>query len=603
MSSRHLRKLQERQAEASQQADASEDSEHEGHPPTQPARNAFAGLLDSDEEDDEDASAEQPTSVEQPLVSPASVDAAGSDGPRKPSNKQRRAAKQRPEEELDEHELLAAAAAERAAFSEIPAEAEAEAEADLLKLSTSHLDATNELARTFGRGTLRKIVAAERAERGAGRGPGAAAGHQGGRRAAKTVFVRPRDTWPPVRSGLGMELQRSEGGLSWFVFTHSSLYAQSEQELQLCVQSADPNSLHRLLRTYPYQLDALLLLADYCGRTAQHELASELVERALFGCETALHPLCKPWLGTARLSWEEPANRPFLKALSRHMHSVARRGCPRTALELGRLLLSLSPERDPLHACLHLDHFALRAAAAVPADAMWVLRLTRCYPAHGLPLYPNYALSAAAALRVLGRAEAAATQLRRALLLFPAVLPLLAREAMAEFPRAARVAAAWEEEMGAAARLSAVGATLRTLLELYAARHAALWREQAEREWLLGEANALLDALRRADAEALRLRDDCAAVRVAEYGGGAAEHDEFVEADPADFTPALPAQLPADEGDPWLGAGPDGAALRRPPRLPGRLVVPREERLQLDPHTHPLKQFFLSLLPWAMPPG
>ena len=503
MSSRHLRKLQERQAEASQQADASEDSEHEGHPPTQPARNAFAGLLDSDEEDDEDASAEQPTSVEQPLVSPASVDAAGSDGPRKPSNKQRRAAKQRPEEELDEHELLAAAAAERAAFSEIPAEAEA----DLLKLSTSHLDATNELARTFGRGTLRKIVAAERAERGAGRGPGAAAGHQGGRRAAKTVFVRPRDTWPPVRSGLGMELQRSEGGLSWFVFTHSSLYAQSEQELQLCVQSADPNSLHRLLRTYPYQLDALLLLADYCGRTAQHELASELVERALLcalpprpcapsrpvlapppaylalpapldlftcalfslpaplpavpashrrstspacpaqltslvarprpspprppttpplsqpppaalsrhsGCETALHPPCKPWLGTARLSWEEPANRPFLKALSRHMHSVARRGCPRTALELGRLLLSLSPERDPLHACLHLDHFALRAAAAVPADAMWVLRLTRCYPAHGLPLYPNYALSAAAALRVLGRAEAAATQLRRA---------------------------------------------------------------------------------------------------------------------------------------------------------------------------------------------
>lgn len=126
----------------------------------------------------------------------------------------------------------------------------------------------------------------------------------------------------------------------------------------------------------------------------------------------ALHPLCKPWLGTARLTWDEPTNRPFLKALSRHMHNVARRGCPRTALELGRLLLSLSPERDPLHACLHLDHFALCAAAAAPADASWVLRLPRAYPAHGLLLYPNYALSAAAALRVLGRTEAAATQLR-----------------------------------------------------------------------------------------------------------------------------------------------------------------------------------------------
>lgn len=172
---------------------------------------------------------------------------------------------------------------------------------------------------------------------------------------------------------------------------------------------------------------------------------------------------------------------------------------------------------------------------------------------------------------------------------------------MAEFPRAARVATAWEEELGAAARLGAAGATLRTLLELYASRHAALWK--GEREYLLGEAEALLDALRRADADALRLRDDCAAVRAAEYGGGAAEHDEFAEADPADFTPALPAQLPADEGDPWMGAGAEGGAPRRPPRLPGRLVVPREERLQLDPHTHPLKQFFLSLLPWAEMPS
>ena len=159
------------------------------------------------------------------------------------------------------------------------------ADADLLKLSTSHLDATNELSRKLAvsKKGLSKIVAAERAEqRGAGRGPAPGpGGHQGGRRVAKAVFVRPRDTWPPVRSGLGMELVRSEGGLSWFVFTQSSLYAQSEQELQLCVQSADPNSLHRLLRTYPYQLDGLLLLADYCGRTGQHELASEMIERAL----------------------------------------------------------------------------------------------------------------------------------------------------------------------------------------------------------------------------------------------------------------------------------------------------------------------------------
>ena len=309
MSSRHLRKLQERQAEAaaSQQAEDTSGDSDEDHP-TQPVRNAFDGLLDSDEEEaeDEPASSVDDAFVKQTVASPASVGpagasvgAAGSDGQRKPSNKQRRAAKQRPEDELDEDDVLAAAAAERAASSEATAEAEAEADAeadadiDLLKLSTSHLDATNELSRKLAvsKKGLSKIVAAERAEqRGAGRGPGPAAGHQGGRRVAKTVLMRPRDTWPPVRSGLGMELVRSEGGLSWFVFTHSSLYAQSEQELELCVQSADPNSLHGLLRAYPYQLDGLLLLADYLGRTGQHELASEMVERALL-CAPPAPPL------------------------------------------------------------------------------------------------------------------------------------------------------------------------------------------------------------------------------------------------------------------------------------------------------------------------
>ena len=177
MSSRHLRKLQERQAEAaaSQQADTSDDSD-EDHP-TQPARNAFDGLLDSDEEEaeDEPASSLDDAFVKQTVASPASVGpagasvgAAGSDGQRKPSNKQRRAAKQRPEDELDEDGVLAAAAAERAASSEATAEAEAEADAeadadvDLLKLSTSHLDATNELSRKLAvsKKGLSKIVAA-----------------------------------------------------------------------------------------------------------------------------------------------------------------------------------------------------------------------------------------------------------------------------------------------------------------------------------------------------------------------------------------------------------------------------------------------------------
>ena len=38
------------------------------------------------------------------------------------------------------------------------------------------------------------------------------------------------------------------------------------------------------------------------------------------------------------------------------------------------------------------------------------------------------------------------------------------------------------------------------------------------------------------------------------------------------------------------------------PRLPGRLVVPREEWVHLDARTHPVLQFFYSLVPWYVPP-
>ena len=100
------------------------------------------------------------------------------------------------------------------------------------------------------------------------------------------------------------------------------------------------------------------------------------------------------------------------------------------------------------------------------------------------------------------------------------------------------------------------------------------------------------------------LRANLAAARAQSYGEAARQFDEFEDADPADFSPDLPAQMPVDEG----GADEEPAAGRwahrgaRPQRPVGRLVVPPEERLQLTRGTNPLVQFFLSLLPWATPP-
>ena len=115
---------------------------------------------------------------------------------------------------------------------------------------------------------------------------------------------------------------------------------------------------------HPYQADALLRLAGYLELAGQLEAASEHAERALYACEQAIHPMCRLLDGTARLSYGLPTNRPLFISLHKHMISAGRRGYPRTALEVGRLLLSLDLAHDPMHVLLHLDFYAARSSRA-----------------------------------------------------------------------------------------------------------------------------------------------------------------------------------------------------------------------------------------------
>lgn len=121
--------------------------------------------------------------------------------------------------------------------------------------------------------------------------------------------------------------------------------------------------------------------------------------------------MCKLAHGRARLSYAHKPNQIFFHTLFRHMvnlgrrrapsHSPAlsrasghlslslpniahRRGCPRTAFETARLLLSLEPSSDPTHVLLHIDYYALTAG-----DPSFVLKLPRMLPSHSLLLYPN----------------------------------------------------------------------------------------------------------------------------------------------------------------------------------------------------------------------
>lgn len=61
--------------------------------------------------------------------------------------------------------------------------------------------------------------------------------------------------------------------------------------------------------------------------------AQELVERCLYALECAWHPSFVPTTAACRLPYAEHENRPLFTALFKHVQSLGRRGCHRSALE------------------------------------------------------------------------------------------------------------------------------------------------------------------------------------------------------------------------------------------------------------------------------
>ena len=289
-----------------------------------------------------------------------------------------------------------------------------------------------------------------------------------------------------------------------------------------------------------------------------------------------------------------------------------------------------STSQDPLHTLLRFDRLALRAD-----EGRWLTSALLPACRHlGLCLYPNYAFSAAVALRGLGESSAdgvaggATAQLQRALLLFPSALRVILHAAAeadgAPSEANRRAVAVWEAATGAA---GTPGATLSSLLGMYAELSSSTWRRPELGAWLrrtaadvaveLGDGSARGRRLGGGDGGDVggggggggyyvQLRDDCAAARAASYGGAASRYDEFARlkgSPPLPLSDALPTPLPADALDGmWDDAGAAAPPRPRPVRPVGRLVVPAEERYEIPREANLLAKFALSLLPWATPP-
>lgn len=301
-------------------------------------------------------------------------------------------------------------------------------------------------------------------------------------------MTSPKDSWPRFsRPGIAMALLQSKDGIHYFTFEHNREYQQVQFKFLDAVESMDPNNIVALLQLNPYHIDSLLQLSDVCRIQEDQEMARDLIERALYSFECAFHPLFSLTSGLSRLDYLRPENRAFYLALYKHMMFLEKRGCPRTALEYCKLILSLDPDTDPLCMLLLIDFLMLRSR-----EYQSLIQLYQDWEEHkNLSQLPNFAFSVALCHFHLSQQEdvdksegdnfrhKADQLLQDALIMFPGILmPLL------DLCTVQPDSTVTSHAFFAPRSLIGQPQALSELTALYVGRTFNLWREAAVMLWL-----------------------------------------------------------------------------------------------------------------------
>ncbi|XP_014661903.1 PREDICTED: transcription factor 25-like [Priapulus caudatus] len=335
----------------------------------------------------------------------------------------------------------------------------------LLTVEHRYLNPDSEMKRKFGA----KVVQTDKSKRR-------------NRRFQRTSWLaRPKDSWPQFsKSGLSMQLLDTKQGAQYFTFIHSKDYQTAQFQFYDAVESHQPDNIVQVLNLQPYHLDALLQLSEVFKINEDIQMAAELLERALFCCENAFHPVFNITQGNCRLDYRRPENRSFYIAIFKHILFVGQRGCYRTALEFCKLLLSLDPDGDPLCVLLMIDYYAVKSE-----QYEYLIRMYMEWEAHrNLSQLPNFAFSVPLATFYQRLLEGKTTHdademLQEALLQFPALLmPLLNKCNVVPDTDVTR-----HELFGLKSEASDPEA-LRQLLSLYVGRSHGLWKDAAVVTWL-----------------------------------------------------------------------------------------------------------------------
>ncbi|KAM6123779.1 ribosome quality control complex subunit TCF25 [Phoenicopterus ruber ruber] len=442
----------------------------------------------------------------------------------------------------------------------------------LLYIEHRNLNPENELKRYFG---ARAVLGDQR---------------QRQRQCVRSTWLTvPKNTWPRYsKTGIVMQLLDTRRGVQYFTFKHHREYQQVQFKFLDAVESMDPNNIVPLLEALePYHVDSLLQLSDVCRMQEDQEMARDLVEQALYSLECSFHPVFSLTSGTCRLDYRRPENRAFFLALFKHLTFLEKRGCPRTALEFCKLILSLDPENDPLCVLLLIDFLSLRAR-----EYTFLIRMFQEWESHrNLSQLPNFAFSVPLAYFFLSQQEErselelsqarerAARLIQLALIMFPSVLmPLLDR---CSVQPDARVAS--HSFFGLNAQISQPPA-LNQLTSLYVGRTHSLWKDPAIMAWL--ETN-VHEVLRLVDARDPLVEESEHKRKMRYQGAPRNVYRHIILSEMKEAMAALPLEVTSQ---PVMGFDPL-------PPLDSIVSYTRPERTNHPSNESTLSLFFQSLLP------
>uniref|UniRef100_A0A914UX17 Transcription factor 25 n=2 Tax=Plectus sambesii TaxID=2011161 RepID=A0A914UX17_9BILA len=501
MSTKHLKKAlaqKEAVAEAAD-ADRDENDEDEEDSGAKPERKNLFALLQEDEEfeseDPSDKNAKDPANTTNVGSSPDKTAKK-----RKKKNKKKQASTKEAEDADNFDKILLEYGADRHEMQTGSGnEGEGKdvtlmAEAELFKIDYRNMNPDSEMRRILGAKFRINDQAPETRRKG-------------GRISGK--LVQRKAQWPPLKNtGLSMsQVQVLSGEVRVFAFEHGAAYQTAQQMFWEAVDSMNPDAFVAILREYPYHIDTLLQLAEVVRANEDFQMARDLVERALFVCESSLHPLFNLSTYRSRLDYRQWENRPFFLALHRHIAGLCQRGLYRTALEFVKLLFSLDPLEDPLGMLLLIDYVALRAR-----QYDYLLSLYRGLEiSRNVSQLPNFAYSVALGcfLKTIDEDQPTTTEdenladelLQDALLRFPTLLlPLLDKCSVEPDKKIenSRYFSAQEQVQDSEG--------LKQLVALYVARSHELWKEAAVMRWLEKNAHSLLEKVEAKKATLERFR-------------------------------------------------------------------------------------------------